>query len=171
MCGEKCIRLGRYGSDGGSPPRVRGKAVVTRLRSRTVGITPACAGKRGANLYSGSCAEDHPRVCGEKCNANFRSMMDYGSPPRVRGKAMVPAEILLLIRITPACAGKSALTVQRSLSSRDHPRVCGEKSTALREHSLPKGSPPRVRGKAAAGRHAVGAGGITPACAGKRAPA
>ena len=31
-----------------------------------------------------------------------------GSPPRVRGKAGVPATVGEYIRITPACAGKSA---------------------------------------------------------------
>ena len=55
----------------------------------------------------------------------------------------------------------------RGPSSRDHPRLCGEKKTpptAIR-HSL--GSPPPMRGKASVRLHTILSGGITPAYAGK----
>ena len=49
----------------------------------------------------------------------------------------------------------------------DHPRVCGEKFAEKLTRIPEKGSPPRVRGKAVPSGAAVGAVGITPACAGK----
>ncbi len=50
----------------------------------------------------------------------------------------------------------------------DHPRVCGEKTKTFYNYCEYTGSPPRVRGKAAAARAGLVAVGITPACAGKR---
>ena len=48
VCGEKISQTRRNLPLGGSPPRVRGK-VRQHLESRqSVGITPACAGKRAA---------------------------------------------------------------------------------------------------------------------------
>ena len=53
----------------GSPPRMRGKATDIYTIANALGITPAYAGKsfgRAVRLAPGG---DHPRVCGEKCNA------------------------------------------------------------------------------------------------------
>ena len=91
------------------------------------------------------------------------------SPPRVRGKEYSRAPTYQPYGITPACAGKRKACVPLMSRDRDHPRVCGEKAAYLRAVWVPKGSPPRVRGKVS---HAVTAHllpGITPACAGKRA--
>ena len=50
----------------------------------------------------------------------------------------------------------------------DHPRACGEKSSAVRMGSPRKGSPPRMRGKEPALKRQYSLPGITPAHAGKR---
>ena len=86
VCGEKsnCIVLPQ--DDGGSPPRVRGKAFGLRSGAGLFGITPACAGKRHRRAGSKSQRKDHPRVCGEKRSLHARSIASLGSPPRVRGK-------------------------------------------------------------------------------------
>ena len=79
------------------------------------------------------------------------------------GRVCGPAD-----RITPAYAGKSLSPEGILLPFRDHPRVCGEKEVTRRNMANEKGSPPRMRGKAA-GLHRLPAGsGITPAYAGKR---
>ena len=66
VCGEKLhCRLGS-GCFPGSPPRVRGKDRLPAAGRACSGITPACAGKRGAAEASSSQRGDHPRVCGEK---------------------------------------------------------------------------------------------------------
>ena len=71
-------------------------------------------------------------------------------------------------RITPAYAGKSSCSRPGSLSSRDHPRVCGEKrKTGAVPAPLP-GSPPRMRGKGKNTHRTGRTARITPAYAGKR---
>ena len=168
MCGEKSGFCQRSILHLGSPPRMRGKAIVIQRVDRLGGITPACAGKRTPLLTPRSVTWDHPRVCGEKPESGRWGEQDAGSPPRMRGKA--PRFLIAkgLFRITPAYAGKSVKVNEPDCLPRDHPRVCGEKKDNPDEWSEVQGSPPRVRGKEEMlyqGRHSSG---ITPACAGKR---
>ena len=86
----------------------------------------------------------------------------------MRGKAEVRHERDQEPGITPACAGKSCPLPRRTVSVRDHPRVCGEKRPDWKNEVELVGSPPRVRGKDAIQRHPSCGFGITPACAGKR---
>ena len=111
----------------GSPPRVRGKAVWKDIKQAEAGITPACAGKSAFPEFEGNAVRDHPRVCGEKTFTVKNVPGAEGSPPRVRGKAMMPTNALIVRRITPACAGKSQSYHQPCSAMWDHPRVCGEK--------------------------------------------
>ena len=86
----------------------------------------------------------------------------------MRGKANGNKFIDGKYRITPAYAGKSVLGDPRCHSSRDHPRLCGEKLISLHKSSSERGSPPPMRGKGIFfGIYAVIIG-ITPAYAGKR---
>ena len=65
-------------------------------------------------------------MCGENI---FDGHMDYetvGSPPRVRGKHHVIDFAEKVVRITPACAGKTMVSCAPRIGSQDHPRVCGE---------------------------------------------
>ena len=65
---------------------MRGKAHAVIKHKRSLGITPACAGKRLRLGCRKSETKDHPRVCGEK-KINGDIITDVkGSPPRVRGK-------------------------------------------------------------------------------------
>ena len=91
------------------------------------------------------------------------------SPPRVRGKGVNPPENHCSHGLTPACAGKRMVFAGRKSRTWDHPRVCGEKGDKVKHCFHDLGSPPRVRGKAAARRDRRGLHGITPAYAGKRA--
>ena len=70
---------------------------------------------------------DHPRVCGEKSIVMMFSVHHLGSPPRVRGKAIVLISSSRENGITPACAGKRFRDDMDKGKSEDHPRVCGEK--------------------------------------------
>ena len=70
--------------------------------------------------------EDHPRVCGENKAPDYHMAAEGGSPPRVRGKHYVHCPVLEERRITPACAGKTLLTISLGTIKTDHPRVCGE---------------------------------------------
>ena len=167
MCGEKNQKDCGFVQFIGSPPRVRGKAEIGYCVNDVVRITPACAGKRSLTLHHERRTKDHPRVCGEKEISAFPEGSVLGSPPRVRGKERPPRRSRKRIGITPACAGKSHCTGHIQSDAQDHPRVCGEKSTASGISSSKKGSPPRVRGKDHVRSNQPQGIRITPACAGK----
>ena len=66
VCGEKiCEGLGCRGALG-SPPRMRGKGLLSKKCLLRGGITPAYAGKSVRILQLLRVDKDHPRVCGEK---------------------------------------------------------------------------------------------------------
>ena len=115
--------------------------------------------------------EDHPRMCGEKYPFNFHLVVLQGSPPHVRGKVGILDRVTSEVGITPACAGKSCRKRRGKPRTWDHPRMCGEKDEIQKELNKHLGSPPHVRGKAAAEPFFSLNDGITPACAGKRIPA
>ena len=135
---------------------------------KTSGITPACAGKSTVSRRKTRSPWDHPRVCGEKCSHRSPARKLQGSPPRVRGKDPLHAQFRRAVGITPACAGKRRKDLAGKARYGDHPRVCGEKFSAMTSSSTSSGSPPRVRGKDFHGALARPWRGITPACAGKR---
>ena len=146
---------------------MRGKASPRPKVEPLRGITPAYAGK-SAGMHAGMAAVgDHPRVCGEKLFIGFLPTFHPGSPPRVRGKAKNATLGGGKRGITPACAGKSLHKSTGLILARDHPRVCGEKSSAVVSPCPAVGSPPRVRGKGIGVLLQSGSVGITPACAGK----
>ena len=90
-CGEKGLLCPAVHLHGGSPPRVRGKAIHHQHRHSPGRITPAYAGKSSRAKMELSRNQDHPRVCGEKLVEAGRISQEEGSPPRVRGK--VPSSI------------------------------------------------------------------------------
>ena len=146
---------------------MRGKPSQRNPASLLDGITPACAGKTTSPSPPSPPRRDHPRVCGENCSTLTPIRAILGSPPRVRGKPNSTAEILNSPGITPACAGKTFMIFAKSISTRDHPRVCGENVNSEGERMSRAGSPPRVRGKPSPFRRSTPDHGITPACAGK----
>ena len=168
MCGEKCGRAARFDACQGSPPRVRGKDAARLMMFSIFGITPACAGKSTTPRSQAPALGDHPRVCGEKRLLHFFGFCVIGSPPRVRGKAVVILLCVATFRITPACAGKSRTSYRPAQQGQDHPRVCGEKHFRCIVGVSIVGSSPRVRGKDKGGKEMQTIYGITPACAGKR---
>ena len=108
---------------------------------------------------------------GVPCSAR---RLGRGITPARAGKSVCGEKFIFVttqisaLRITPACAGKS-LSISFSVAFfRDHPRVCGEKSTQESFTEGSEGSPPRVRGKGPGFRVKGFPCGITPACAGKR---
>ena len=107
VCGEKENVKNACRGHLGSPPRMRGKARGSVRRLYFARITPAYAGKRATAQYMGHLQKDHPRVCGEKEARQWPKERVWGSPPRMRGKGIVPCIQRRLIGITPAYAGKS----------------------------------------------------------------
>ena len=150
VCGEKSFCTGQSVRRRGSPPRVRGKVPAPLCCCFLRGITPACAGKSIRSAPSSVLFGDHPRVCGEKGLVKLVNCLAQGSPPRVRGKVNAFSPPLSKRWITPAYAGKSIVFLSIQVRSKDHPRVCGEKLYDLQFSAYQAGSPPRMRGKAAA---------------------
>ena len=85
----------------------------------------------------------------------------------MRGKAFHTKNSLLLIRITPAYAGKRPLERPPTTATRDHPRLCGEKKHCILPFRGAIGSPPPMRGKAKTDLFDFFEIRITPAYAGK----
>ena len=85
----------------------------------------------------------------------------------MRGKDTAIEFRVPVLGITPAYAGKSAVGSVFASGSRDHPRLCGEKSVFIYFSIMLFGSPPPMRGKGDAGRKPRYCVRITPAYAGK----
>ena len=66
VCGEKHKLAHNPVREGGSPPRMRGKAIFAQFWAKWLRITPAYAGKRARLFRLFAPTGDHPRVCGEK---------------------------------------------------------------------------------------------------------
>ena len=126
---------------------MRGKVPAPELVQAPLRITPAHAGKSSNCREKSHVPRDHPRACGEKFSSTWSRGPTSGSPPRMRGKALVAAVGVGEKGITPACAGKSMYAPSILRAKWDHPRVCGEKFSSPRSLARLRGSPPRVRGK------------------------
>ena len=157
-----------FEGDEGSPPPMRGKASAPVPPSLTRGITPAYAGKRWFSVPVSAAGGDHPRLCGEKLPSSGNSTVTMGSPPPMRGKDKNDDFGVQQIGITPAYAGKSIVERRCKSQWRDHPRLCGEKVSAVGVFSPFNGSPPPMRGKGEAPDLSYHTERITPAYAGKR---
>ena len=134
-------------------------------------ITPAHAGKSAQRPRATTTTEDHPRPRGEKMQFCAIDMPPSGSPPPTRGKDARQHRALIHQRITPAHAGKSAFRAPFARDYQDHHRPRGEKKARRQKMSKEAGSPPPTRGKAAPAALIIRAYRITPAHAGKSAPA
>ena len=65
----------------------------------------------------------------------------------MRGKLQLFGRWFLVIRITPAGAGKTKLDIVIAVAVEDHPRRCGENGIDYAQPAIGDGSPPQVRGK------------------------
>ena len=125
-------------------------------------------GKARNTICRSRVTRDHPRLCGEKQVLRFHRHSHAGSPPPMRGKDGFLCRCRLLVGITPAYAGKSIVERRCKSQWRDHPRLCGEKVSAVGVFSPFNGSPPPMRGKGEAPDLSYHTERITPAYAGKR---
>ena len=167
MGGEKQVGRAVGSSHQGSPPHGRGKEIEPSTIARTVGITPAWAGKRSPASNSRPLLKDHPRMGGEKVPVAEQASNGKGSPPHGRGKDSAGYFWLEGSRITPAWAGKSPSPECGRLHPGDHPRMGGEKLKIGPISWRRWGSPPHGRGKGVDDSIGNSSVRITPAWAGK----
>ena len=71
---------------------MRGKQKIIAVLLVLPGITPAHAGKTELDFQVAARMQDHPRACGENCVRLFVSLIQTGSPPRMRGKQTQEAQ-------------------------------------------------------------------------------
>ena len=126
---------------------MRGKVWSGNFPEGFTGITPAYAGKRQKKRKNFPANWDHPRLCGEKPMLSRPQKFTEGSPPPMRGKVLQCGICGRKVGITPAYAGKRLLDTAFTVGTRDHPRLCGEKSPYLAQAPITEGSPPPMRGK------------------------
>ena len=146
-CGENLRSEKTESRKVGSPPRMRGKPPAQPHRSRPSRITPAHAGKTSADEVIIPACGDHPRACGENVLVRRDGRSDRGSPPRMRGKHVLPLSGDKRAGITPAHAGKTYIKKYKIKLIEDHPRACGENPHGNGVNVWAGGSPPRMRGK------------------------
>ena len=147
---------------------MRGKGIAQQLYPQSARITPAYAGKRQAESCKQLFEEDHPRLCGEKSTCPRLADNKKGSPPPMRGKVFRRVCPVVSTGITPAYAGKRAVSCISLALTWDHPRLCGEKRSYDTPHDSSRGSPPPMRGKGIMQQPKTADNRITPAYAGKR---
>ena len=126
MIGCRCYAVGN-----GSSPRVRGKQLARFSPTFSAGLIPACAGKTNSAHQWTPHIQAHPRVCGENKVRAVVVVGLFGSSPRVRGKLTVARPGLRILRLIPACAGKTLHATRGKARVRAHPRVCGENGGGL----------------------------------------
>ena len=110
---------------------MRGAPLYTVMVMICVRIIPAYAGSTYGWPYGVDLSEDHPRVCGEHHGLDVSGDALEGSSPRMRGARSLFGQNRTQIGIIPAYAGSTMLSAYRTGDVRDHPRVCGEHSSAL----------------------------------------
>ncbi len=108
-----------------------------------------------------------PAYAGKSILQRCFLMFVQGSPPPMRGKVLLGFRCRFLRRITPAYAGKRYKSKINFPFTKDHPRLCGEKSVFFATNRGTKGSPPPMRGKATGQISIICPDRITPAYAGK----
>ncbi len=140
-------------------------------RSRRRGrFTPARAGKRRSRRRTSRRGTVHPRPCGEEAVRPRNSPKSRGSPPPVRGRGLSAESHPLVLRFTPARAGKRLLPLKLWRAATVHPRPCGEEQVAHARSGNQCGSPPPVRGRGRRRRASPLSRRFTPARAGKSHP-
>ena len=130
----------------GSPPLARGILLNLRLRRSIRRITPACAGNTISKDFPQCLIQDHPRLRGEYCYLRRWRQGRQGSPPLARGIPSICSHLLILIGITPACAGNTNFICIISCRYGDHPRLRGEYAVPKNTIRSYLGSPPLARG-------------------------
>ncbi len=93
----------------GSPPLARGIQGFFLCGNISARITPACAGNTATCVGKAGAYQDHPRLRGEYKAFFFAEIFLRGSPPLARGILFPIPYSITTNRITPACAGNTAL--------------------------------------------------------------
>ena len=168
--GEYPLRFGNTDIVVGSSPLSRGIHFRWWTTSRRSRIIPALAGNTLAPCRTALRVKDHPRSRGEYASEMSAMPRRSGSSPLSRGIQSWCRTGSGSVRIIPALAGNTHVSLPASPMRSDHPRSRGEylpdRGVVLQE----EGSSPLSRGIRGVLVLVAGAGGIIPALAGNTWP-
>src|SRR5690606_28582368 len=129
----------RAASEGGLPPRARGRHEseshakdLARTTPACAGTTPACAGTTSPCPSPRLQSRDYPRVRGDDFALHLKCASRTGLPPRARGRLFDLGPDDTPDRTTPACAGTTCPPSQSGACTWDYPRVRGDDATPSR---------------------------------------
>ena len=186
-CGDDSGASRRNTTLRGTPPRMRGRpqgpqgaqryhrntpadagttSIPSRLPASLVWNTPADAGTTPRCRGPTPALAEHPRGCGDDSAMSWTDACPRGTPPRMRGRHLRPVAATGGHRNTPADAGTTRTPNWPRSSQTEHPRGCGDDSSAGRHSMLTCGTPPRMRGRHHVVPDALNEGRNTPADAG-----
>ena len=154
----------------GSSPLTRGKLTVEVLVAQAVRLIPAHAGKTRTSAPARPSPSAHPRSRGENCARWRTRTRQRGSSPLTRGKRPRGHVLQRPVRLIPAHAGKTSVTVTATVTAWAHPRSRGENEMSERSPSSRRGSSPLTRGKLHLLDLQLNTPRLIPAHAGKTAP-
>ena len=146
-CGANYVYSTRGVFGRGSSPLVRGQHSCDPTPSSPLRIIPARAGPTRGGRPHCNCGTDHPRSCGANFGLMYVAVPVTGSSPLVRGQPATDNVAAGDVRIIPARAGPTYITVDFDRASTDHPRSCGANQRRFRRRFFRCGSSPLVRGQ------------------------
>ena len=126
--GEDRAKIRHGWSTFGSPPRAwGGPPSISHMRALDR-LTPTCVGRTRSATTTAPPTPAHPHVRGEDSAPGRRSSETTGSPPRAWGGHKSRHIILIRVRLTPTCVGRTVPPWFRRGCRTAHPHVRGEDS-------------------------------------------
>ena len=132
MRGERTATVVPSLSETGSSPHARGTLLPLTGSRDMLRFIPACAGNAKAGESRTSSLTVHPRMRGERAFNRRALQNNSGSSPHARGTLIQFGPNTLLLRFIPACAGNADAGRFPLIGDAVHPRMRGERSTAVR---------------------------------------
>ena len=130
-CGDKRTNRGCVPRGQGSSPCVWGQGPRLSEEQQADRIIPMRVGTRLKRYVVHRKRWDHPHACGDKWYLMPISIIRQGSSPCVWGQAFRSYVLTVVTGIIPMRVGTSILIFASSVSARDHPHACGDKSITV----------------------------------------
>jgi hypothetical protein len=144
--GEDCAAVVGPWRPSGTPSRRRGRPCEHLDGCGLRRDTPASAGKTLRPRHGSRCRTEHPRVGREDVVSRSTSGAAVGTPPHRRGGRPQFRLGGLVLRSTPASAGRTTGPASHCTPTTEHPRVGGEDPYRQSTETTVCGAPPRRRG-------------------------
>src|SRR5690606_25438861 len=129
----------------GSAPHARGRLPARRKVRAPTRISPACAGTTDSPHRWHVVLVDQPRMRGDDAGSSSMSFARAGSAPHARGRPEGALGYRLWHRISPACAGTTAVFLRVGRLRRISPACAGTTTSMVPTGGRTKDQP-RMRG-------------------------